>query len=59
MATSRIRATMLGRDVLTFEQRHTSIGTDFSHGLGETLTAMAAELPAGSATSASPSRSSR
>ncbi|GAB3065013.1 molybdopterin cofactor-binding domain-containing protein [Pedococcus soli] len=47
MATSRIRATLLGSNVLTFEQRHTSIQTDFSHGLGERLTAMAAELPAG------------
>ena len=47
MATSRIRATTLGSEVLTFEQRHTSVETDFSHGLGERLTAMAAELPAG------------
>ena len=30
-----------------FEQRHTSVATDFRHGLGELLTAMAAELPAG------------
>jgi isoquinoline 1-oxidoreductase beta subunit len=47
MATSRIRATVLGGEVLTFEQRHTSIRTDFSHGLGERLSAMASELPAG------------
>jgi isoquinoline 1-oxidoreductase beta subunit len=47
MATSRIRATLLAGQVLTFEQRHTSIKTDFSHGLGERLTAMASELPAG------------
>ncbi|WP_446663644.1 molybdopterin cofactor-binding domain-containing protein [Flexivirga sp. B27] len=47
MATSRCRATMLGDQVLTFEQRHTSVTTDFSHGLGEMLTATAAELPAG------------
>ncbi|MGO4363268.1 molybdopterin cofactor-binding domain-containing protein [Terrabacter sp. RAF57] len=47
MATSRIRATLLAGEVLTFEQRHTSIKTDFSHGLGERLTAMASELPAG------------
>ncbi|WP_295702551.1 molybdopterin cofactor-binding domain-containing protein [Lapillicoccus sp.] len=47
MATSRIRATVLAGNVLTFEQRHTSIRTDFSHGLGERLTAMVAELPTG------------
>ncbi|PKW25817.1 molybdopterin cofactor-binding domain-containing protein [Phycicoccus duodecadis] len=46
MATSRVRATMLAGQVLTFEQRHTSVVTDFGHGLGERLTAMAAELPA-------------
>ncbi len=46
MATSRIRATILAGNVLTFEQRHTSVKTDFSHGLGERLTAMAADLSA-------------
>ncbi|MGJ9423972.1 molybdopterin cofactor-binding domain-containing protein [Aeromicrobium sp. CF3.5] len=45
--TSRVRATTLLGQVLTFEQRHTSVETDFSHGLGERLTSMAAELPAG------------
>ena len=47
MATSRIRATHLAGQVLTFEQQHTSVETDFSHGLGEMLTSTAAELPAG------------
>lgn len=47
MATSRCRATMLGDQVLTFEQRHTSVATDFSHGLGEMLVATAADLPPG------------
>lgn len=47
MATSRCRATMLGDQVLTFEQRHTSVSTDFSHGLGEMLIATAADLPTG------------
>jgi len=46
MATSRIRATVLAGNVLTFEQRHTSVKTDFSHGLGERLTALASQLPA-------------
>jgi isoquinoline 1-oxidoreductase beta subunit len=47
MATSRIRATYLAGQVLSFEQRHTSVATDFGHGLGEILTSMAAELPTG------------
>ena len=47
MCTSRIRATHLAGQVLSFEQRHTSIETDFSHGLGEMLTSTSAELPAG------------
>ncbi len=47
MCTSRIRATYLAGQVLSFEQRHTSVETDFSHGLGEMLTSQAAQLPAG------------
>ncbi|WP_314173871.1 molybdopterin cofactor-binding domain-containing protein [Streptomyces winkii] len=47
MATSRIRATYLAGQVLTFEQRHTSVVTDFSHGLGEMITATADRLPSG------------
>jgi isoquinoline 1-oxidoreductase beta subunit len=33
--------------VLTYEQRHTSLTTDFSHGLGEVITAYGASLPVG------------
>jgi isoquinoline 1-oxidoreductase beta subunit len=47
MCTSRVRATVLGQNVLTYEQRHTSVATDFTHGLGEILTAMSAKLPGG------------
>ncbi len=47
MATSRVRATCLGGEVLTYEQRHTSVSTDFTHGLGEIVTAMASKLPEG------------
>ncbi|AKU16654.1 molybdopterin cofactor-binding domain-containing protein [Luteipulveratus mongoliensis] len=47
MATSRIRATYLAGQVLTFEQRHTSVATDFSHGFGEMIIATAAKLPPG------------
>ncbi|KRB73248.1 isoquinoline 1-oxidoreductase [Nocardioides sp. Root190] len=47
MATSRIRATTLLGSIISFEQRHTSVSTDFTHGLGERLTAEAAALPTG------------
>jgi isoquinoline 1-oxidoreductase beta subunit len=47
MCTSRVRATHLLGNVLTFEQRHTSVSTDFTHGLGEILTALSASLPVG------------
>lgn len=47
MATSRVRATVLAGQVLSFEQRHTSVTTDFSHGLGEMITSLADELPTG------------
>ncbi|HEX7716884.1 MAG TPA: molybdopterin cofactor-binding domain-containing protein, partial [Marmoricola sp.] len=47
MATSRIRATYLAGQVLTFEQRHTSVATDFGHGLGEMITHNLDKLPTG------------
>jgi isoquinoline 1-oxidoreductase beta subunit len=47
MSTSRVRATYSLGQVISFEQRHTSVATDFSHGLGEMITAMAAKLPVG------------
>ena len=34
MCTSRVRITYLGGNVLTYDQRHTSVATDFTHGLG-------------------------
>ena len=36
---------MLNGQVLSFEQRHTSVTTDFSHGFGEAITSIADELP--------------
>jgi isoquinoline 1-oxidoreductase beta subunit len=45
MCTSRVRMTRLGGQVLAFDQRHTSVATDFTHGLGEILTSMSASLP--------------
>jgi isoquinoline 1-oxidoreductase beta subunit len=47
MAVSRIQATYLAGNVLTFEQRHTSVSTDFTHGFGEIITSQLAELPLG------------
>ncbi|MEU2428308.1 molybdopterin cofactor-binding domain-containing protein [Streptomyces sp. NPDC007861] len=50
MSTSRVRATYALGNVLTYEQRHTSVATDFGHGLGEAITAQAAQLPVGDLT---------
>ncbi len=47
MSTSRVRATYNGNNVVSYEQRHTSVSTDFTHGLGEILTAYAAKVPGG------------
>lgn len=47
MSTSRVRATYALGEVLSYEQRHTSVATDFGHGLGEIITSMAAKLPVG------------
>ena len=45
MSLSKVRATYLLGNMLTYEQRHASTETSFSHGLGEMLTSTAAELP--------------
>jgi len=45
MCISRVRMTRLGSNVLAFDQRHTGVATDFTHGLGELLTAMDTSLP--------------
>lgn len=50
MSTSRVRATYTLGEVLTYEQRHTSVATDFGHGLGEIITSAAAQLPVGDLT---------
>lgn len=47
MATSHVRATYVGTTLLAFQQHHTSVETDYRHGLGEALTALAADLPLG------------
>jgi isoquinoline 1-oxidoreductase subunit beta len=45
MATSRVRISYAGGNVLAFDQRHTSVATDFTQGLGELLSAMDGSLP--------------
>jgi isoquinoline 1-oxidoreductase beta subunit len=45
MAISRVRVSYAGANVVAFDQRHTSVATDFTQGLGERLTAMAATFP--------------
>jgi isoquinoline 1-oxidoreductase subunit beta len=47
MCTSRVRITYLLNQVLAFDQRHTSVATDFTHGLGEILSATFGNLPLG------------
>jgi isoquinoline 1-oxidoreductase beta subunit len=47
MCYSRIRANYALGNVVSYEQRHASVATDFAHGLGEALTATAAKLPVG------------
>ncbi|HEY1507381.1 MAG TPA: molybdopterin cofactor-binding domain-containing protein [Solirubrobacteraceae bacterium] len=45
MCTSRVRVAHSGGNVVAFDQRHTSVATDFSMGFGELLTATLATLP--------------
>ncbi|MEA2157181.1 MAG: isoquinoline 1-oxidoreductase subunit beta, partial [Solirubrobacteraceae bacterium] len=45
MNTSRVRMTYSGNNVLALDQRHTSVATDFSHGFGDAITAVDAQLP--------------
>ncbi len=49
MSTSHVRASYLGSNVLSYGHRHTSVSTDFSHGLGEILSASVAKVPEGNA----------
>src|SRR3954465_9799882 len=45
MCISHVRLVHLLGNVLTFDQRHTSVATDFSQGFGELLTAVVAMVP--------------
>ena len=46
MSFSRLRANIVNGQVANFEQHHASVRTDFSHGLGELISATATRLPA-------------
>jgi isoquinoline 1-oxidoreductase beta subunit len=43
MATSRVRASVVGDSVVAYEQRHSSVATDFTHGLGEAISSTLAQ----------------
>ncbi|MFB9725928.1 xanthine dehydrogenase family protein molybdopterin-binding subunit [Haloechinothrix salitolerans] len=45
MCTSRIRASFSGNNVLTFEQLHTSVATDYTQGFGEIISAKVGTVP--------------
>jgi isoquinoline 1-oxidoreductase subunit beta len=45
MCVAKVRATYALGNVISYEQRHTSVRTDFTHGLGEVLTATTAKTP--------------
>ena len=45
MAISRVRVVHDGSNVLAFDQRHTSVSTDFTQGIGEILTSMDTSQP--------------
>jgi isoquinoline 1-oxidoreductase beta subunit len=47
MNTSRVRVAYSGQNVLAYDQRHTSVATDFTQGLGEVYSANAATVPGG------------
>ncbi|MGI8815419.1 MAG: molybdopterin cofactor-binding domain-containing protein [Pseudonocardia sp.] len=50
MATSRVRAVLAGDNVLSFEQRHTSVATEINPGLSEGITAVGQKYPGGNLT---------
>jgi isoquinoline 1-oxidoreductase subunit beta len=48
LCTSHVRASISGGSVVNFEQRHTSVATDWSMGFGEPITASGASGPTAS-----------
>ncbi|GAA4911645.1 isoquinoline 1-oxidoreductase beta subunit [Actinomycetospora succinea] len=45
MCISRVRASFSGTEVVSFEQRHTSVATDYTESFGDMITSQAAKLP--------------
>jgi isoquinoline 1-oxidoreductase beta subunit len=45
MCVSHVRASYAAGNVLAYEQRHTSVATDYTQGFGEVITEMAGKLP--------------
>ncbi len=45
MCTSRVRVTWLGPNVLTYDQHHTGVAADFTHGFGDLLSAVGGKVP--------------
>ena len=45
MCISHVRASYAAGNVLAYEQRHTSVATDYTQGFGEVITEMAGKLP--------------
>jgi isoquinoline 1-oxidoreductase beta subunit len=45
MCISHVRASYAAGNVLAYEQRHTSVATDYTQGFGEVLTEMAGKVP--------------
>jgi isoquinoline 1-oxidoreductase subunit beta len=45
MCRSHVRASYTAGNVLSYEQRHTSVATDYTQGFGEVLTEMAGKVP--------------
>jgi isoquinoline 1-oxidoreductase subunit beta len=45
MCISHVRASYAAGNVLAYEQRHTSVATDYTQGFGEILTEMAGKVP--------------
>lgn len=45
MARNRTRAVLVGKKVVSVDQRHAGVQTDYTHGLGELLTSIGSKLP--------------
>ena len=46
MAYNRTRAVLVGKTIASLDQRHASVQTDYTHGLGDLLSSVASKIPA-------------